>query len=340
MDHAARAHSRMSGSTLERRLLCPGSLQAEDGLPDVETPEAAAGTRAHELAEQWLRLGLPPVDMTEEERAGLQFYIEECSRLPGLQSVEQTCSLDGIVPLRNQFSISDFISISASRIYVVDLKWGEGVLVNAERNIQLGAYGLAALNRWFAETACVDMELRIIQPRRQHVSVWELTSDELRAFMHDHVPDLTLALWDSPVRIPGNAQCRFCKAASTCPERHRAAANAVRRAAEEHQKCTLSEKASLLLMEGIVNSCFRQWKEDIKTALLFNHPVPPWHLEPGNRVRSWFNEEFVAWTLGERAYSKPKIISVPEAEKLGLLTDELKSNVNEGRQANRLVAKQ
>ena len=55
IDHSARKHRRLSGSRIERALLCAGSVQLEATVPEVSTGEAAQrGTAIHEIADALL----------------------------------------------------------------------------------------------------------------------------------------------------------------------------------------------------------------------------------------------------------------------------------------------
>lgn len=55
IDHSARRHKRLSGSRIERALLCAGSVQLESTLPEQEVNEAALrGTAIHEIADALL----------------------------------------------------------------------------------------------------------------------------------------------------------------------------------------------------------------------------------------------------------------------------------------------
>lgn len=325
--HASRDHSRMSGSKLERIILCPGSLQACAGLPEPEpSPEALEGTDAHEKAESWLRLALMPPDLTAEQESALQFYVDECFSHRGTYLIEQSLPLDGIVPLRGQYSLCDFIAIDPPFMDVVDLKYGEGVLVFAPDNTQLAAYGMAAINAYAASHGVEVVRLKIVQPRRQHVSTWELGVEALRQFCADRIPDLALALWENPVRIPGAAQCRFCAAAPTCPEKARDAAQAIART-ELGGDLTLREKAALVVKKGIIDSSFRDWSVQIRAALMLGNDVPGFTLKPGRQNRTWLDPEQVKQKLRDNAWIDPKLISVAQAEKRGLLIDGLEHNV-------------
>ena len=74
-----------SASQLGRRFLCPGSAKAEEGLPEVESPEAASGTRIHRAAAvldvrdpglEQVNEAASAFDLTEDETDVLRSWIQ------------------------------------------------------------------------------------------------------------------------------------------------------------------------------------------------------------------------------------------------------------------------
>jgi hypothetical protein len=55
------AHAKLSPSGAERWMTCPGSIVLSEGMPNPDSTFAAEGTKAHELAECWLK-GVNPTD--------------------------------------------------------------------------------------------------------------------------------------------------------------------------------------------------------------------------------------------------------------------------------------
>lgn len=60
------AHAKLGASNAHRWMVCPGSVAAEDGLPDKTSAFAQEGTDAHELAEQALRMAHMPPEHVEK----------------------------------------------------------------------------------------------------------------------------------------------------------------------------------------------------------------------------------------------------------------------------------
>lgn len=59
------AHAKLSPSSAERWMSCPGSVALNEGKEDRGSSYAAEGTAAHELAEKILRGIQQPVDASE-----------------------------------------------------------------------------------------------------------------------------------------------------------------------------------------------------------------------------------------------------------------------------------
>jgi hypothetical protein len=97
--------------------------------------------------------------------------------------VEQALDLAAITGEAGAQGTADAVIVAGSRLHVIDLKYGRGVRVDAERNPQLILYALAALDTLDPLGEVTDVMLTIHQPRLEHVSSWEATADELRALL-------------------------------------------------------------------------------------------------------------------------------------------------------------
>ena len=57
----------------------------------------------------------------------------------------------------------------------------------------------------------------IVQPRIDHISEWEITVEDLLAWAENTVREKAGQAWTGQMKFsPGEKQCRFCKASSTC----------------------------------------------------------------------------------------------------------------------------
>lgn len=231
------AHSIFGPSGSPMYLNCLGSLVANLLAPDDAGIDAAYGTVGHEVTEQWLKLGHAPRDRIGErvfvEAGEWGFYItideemlgyaEQCVEwvewLPGTHHVEQRVDFSRITPIPNQTGTADLIVVDGDTMYVVDWKFGKGVMVFAERNTQLMLYALGALWKHDPEGKIRKVVIRIGQPRLDHFDEWETDRDTLLMFA-GWAKARMAAAWtlDAP-RTPGEKQCRFCRVKGPCTAR-------------------------------------------------------------------------------------------------------------------------
>lgn len=231
-------HSLLSASGAHRWLNCPPSAVLESREPDASSAAAEQGTAAHALAEWKLRRALhqapafkPESDwidtemehLTDDYVAFVQEHIsiarETCDDPQVL--IEQRLDFSHIVP--GGFGTGDAVIIAEPTLQIIDLKYGQGVLVEAEQNPQLMLYALGALHAFGSLYDIETVEVTIFQPRRSNVNTWSITVAELEAWAEAEVkPKAELAAAGEGEFCPGS-WCQFCKITPTC--RARAEAN-------------------------------------------------------------------------------------------------------------------
>lgn len=217
-------------------MTCPGSVVLSDGMPESESEYADEGTRAHAFAERWLLMHFaqhgsePFIGSLDAEMAKhVRVYIEECKRLGAKGSkvfMEKKVSLNADV-----YGTADFISWHPDTqiLYIRDLKYGAGVVVNVEKNIQLRIYALAAIITLNLPVKSID--IGIVQPRYDHPdgAIRSVTFDtsellDLHADVLDAVGRAVEAEkakgakdWDARFLVPSEKGCRWCLASPMCP---------------------------------------------------------------------------------------------------------------------------
>lgn len=234
-----KAHAILSASSSDRWLHCPPSARLCETYEDNGSDYAAEGTCAHELCEYKLRkaLGLEAADPTEN----LSWYdeeMEDCANgyaayvMELVEAAKQTCA-DPVVLIEQRvdfsrwveqgFGTSDALLISDGTLHVVDYKHGLGVLVSAEENPQMMCYALGALELFDDIYDITDVSMTIYQPRRQNVSTYQMSKDDLYRWADEVLkPTAELAFAGDGNFLCGE-WCGFCKAKHEC--RARAEAN-------------------------------------------------------------------------------------------------------------------
>jgi hypothetical protein len=230
------AHAKLSPSGAHRWMACPGSVALEAAFPDQSSSYAAEGTLAHTLASAYLDgTGQHPFKRVGEvhEVDGFTFtvtqsmadHVDDYCRLVidygehGLLLVEQRVPIGHITGEDGAGGTSDAIVVDTANraLFVIDLKFGMGVRVDAGDNPQLMLYALGALEQCDQLGEYDQVCMVIHQPRLNHVSEHWIYVGDLWAFKR-RVTEAAEATRqpDAPL-VPGEKQCRFCKAKAVCP---------------------------------------------------------------------------------------------------------------------------
>lgn len=190
-------HALLSASGAHRWLACPPSATLEAGLPESSSSAAEQGTAAHELAEWKLRRALhdapttKPVSswhdaemetLTDDYVAFVQERLRDVRQACADPQVliEQRLDFSHVVP--GGFGTGDCVIIAEPTLQIIDLKYGQGVMVEAEHNPQLMLYALGALHAFGDLYDIETVAVTIYQPRRSNVSTWTIPVTELETW--------------------------------------------------------------------------------------------------------------------------------------------------------------
>lgn len=226
-------HAILSASSSHRWLNCSPSARLEQEFADRETEAAAEGTAAHALCEHKLRRALKmrskkPVskydcdEMDAHTDAYVEFVLEaleetkrECK--DPLVLIEQKLDFSCYVP--DGFGTGDCLIVADRLLHIIDFKYGQGILVDAVENPQMMLYALGALRLFDSLYDIEKVSMSIFQPRRENVSTWTISVDELRDWADNTLkPKADQAYKGEGDYIPGS-WCTFCKAAVKCRAR-------------------------------------------------------------------------------------------------------------------------
>ena len=328
------AHARFSPSSGKRYLSCPPSLLLEEQFPDEQSPFAAEGSAGHEMAEYLINKHLkkrtkrPVSDYYSDE---LMEAVEDYTAyaVSQIEEAKQNCEnpffgVELKVSLADRvdgcFGTADMVVVDDRKIHIIDLKLGKGVMVDAERNVQLMIYGLGVLDMLGFLYEIETVELTIVQPRIEHFSTWEISAEELLSWGKEvFEPGAAKALSGDGEFMAGD-HCRFCKARFTCRAR-----------AEEYLKLAQMEFAEPALMsdEKIAEvlskaDALKKWAEEIyayaQNEAVVNHKEwPGFKLVLGRSNRKYTDETDVAEAAKKAGYTdiyKQSLIGITEMERL------------------------
>lgn len=226
-------HAILSASSSHRWLGCTPSARLEQEFADHETEAAAEGTAAHALCEHKLRKALKmrskkPVskydcdEMDAYTDAYVQFVLEAISEAKQNCAdptvlIEQKLDFSCYVP--DGFGTGDCLIVEDKNLHIIDFKYGQGVLVDAEENPQMMLYALGALKLFDCLYDIETVSMSIFQPRRENVSTWTIAVSDLIDWAENTlIPKAELAFKGEGEYIPG-AWCQFCKASVKCRAR-------------------------------------------------------------------------------------------------------------------------
>jgi hypothetical protein len=261
-----RAHARLSASGAHRWMHCTASAWAELGFADRSSSFSEEGTRAHTWAGEALEAGIEaaewitrkliaienelgddadayetaidqletdyPPDMAEYVQGYLDYVrqriAEAQERNPdAIVYIEQRVDFSPWVP--EGFGTGDCVIISDEVLDVTDLKYGKGVFVGVEENVQLMLYALGAWNMFRHLFDLKRVVLNLYQPRINNIAQWEISVEQLLEWAESQVKPTAARVWYametgdlSQVEFDAtdSEACQFCKAKVHCRERN------------------------------------------------------------------------------------------------------------------------
>lgn len=294
-----------------------------------------------EYVNEWVDL----IDMYAAERGEENILVE--SRVEA--AVPLTGSHEGEVYIIRGSADGIFLPTQDHPWLVVgDLKYGEGIWVDADSNTQAMIYALGALGEMVDAEGNLahDLEgirLYIAQPRLGGIKKWEVSLDDLLDWRDDVLsPALTKALYgedEGATYEPSEAACQFCPARGSCAalveSRLQLATelfDAIQDAEYENGPGAFPETGSLsserlgALLSQIkpLVKIYEHMKEEAQNRLYRGQPVPGYHLVNHFPGRVWGSgaEEKIKKMRGLSAeqktalYTEPVIVSPTVAEKV------------------------
>lgn len=327
-------HAVLSASSAHRWLNCTPAPRLEQEFDDHETEAAAEGSAAHALAEHKLRKALKlrskkPIsqydcDEMDEYTSGYVDFVMEAlaeakTTCPDPQVlIEQKLDFSCYVP--DGFGTGDCLIVASPRLHVIDFKYGLGVLVDAYQNPQMMLYALGALRIFDCLYDITEVAMTIYQPRRENVSTWTISVDELREWAETTLrPKADLAFKGEGDYAPGS-WCQFCRAAVKC--RARAEAKLELAKFEFAQPPLLSDVEIGEILTKLDD--LTHWANEIvayaqDAAINHGKQWPGYKLVESRTIRKYSDEEAAAQAANAAGYHdiyKKSLISITEMEKL------------------------
>ena len=324
----AKKHALLGASSSARWLVCTPSARLEAMFPDEQSPYAAEGTVAHDLAEAILRHKLegkkaPKLDdYSAEMIEAVNRYVDICEEKVN-EARARSSDAEAMIEARLDFSrwvpegfgTGDMVIVADGILEVIDLKYGKGVPVSAVENTQMRLYALGAydVNEFLYDVKTVRMT--IVQPRLDSVSTDEMSLEELLDWGEDIKP-IAQRAWDGIGECTPCDYCNFCKARHTC----RALADTCldtfyKNGGKLNQLLTDSEVSDILGMKDLIT----KWIKGVydfayEKALSGEKQWPGYKLVEGTSRRTITDPEAAAKTLLDNGYKEEEIFKPRELE--------------------------
>lgn len=341
-----RKHALLSPSSAARWMTCPGSVFLCKDIPPKTSVHAEEGTKAHARAEQILSDMLkgkePPAVIEDFPELGIYINYAKGLLNSGYSlNVEKRVPLVGITT-EQAFGTADLVAIKGDTIEIVDLKWGQGVVVEAENNQQLSIYALATMDRYFFLGPFDKVRITVVQPRvassSNGVSTWETTARSLETKRKEIKLCAAKALdqyegESEPTYCPSKKACRWCLAAGKCAAYAKMVSDTTAAEFPVLDEATINDakRAEIFKKLEDVRAWVEQFESEILAEALAGKKFPGLKLVLGRAgIRKWKDEQTADDLLEgfhvetEWRY-KRKLISPTEAEKLfkaGQLSEE------------------
>lgn len=329
-----KGHAVLSASSSYRWLHCPPSARLCESYADKGSDYAAEGTDAHALCEYKLRkaLGLEAEDPTEN-LTWFNAEMDDCANgyaayvLEQVEAAKQVCA-DPVVLIEQcvdfsrwveqGFGTADALIIADGTLKICDYKHGLGVLVRAEENPQLMCYALGALELFDRIYDIDTVSMTIYQPRRDNVSTYELSKDDLYRWADEVLkPAAELAFAGDGNFLCGE-WCGFCKAKDDC--RARAEANLALAQYEFKLPPLLTDEDIEDILAKVDELV--AWASDIKEYALqqaiSGKSWSGWKLVEGRSNRKYVNDSVVADVVEHAGFDpyERKVLGVTAMQKL------------------------
>ena len=262
-------------------------------------------------------------EMQEHTDAYVDFVLEQLDiakqncRDP-LVLIEQHVDFSEYVP--DGYGTADCVIVSDDRLHIIDFKYGMGVLVDATDNPQMKCYALGALAIYDSLYDIKEVSMSIFQPRRENVSTWTITVDELKTWAEEVLkPKAEMAMNGEGEFCPGE-WCTFCRAAVRCRAR---AEEKLKLAQEEFKLPPLLTDSEIEEVLTIIPD-LTKWANEIMayaTESAVNHGKQ-WNgfkVVEGRSVRKYKDVSAVAEAAKEAGYKdiyRQSLITLTEMQKL------------------------
>lgn len=333
-NHSEREHALLSPSSSSRWLNCTPSARLAENAENKSSVYAEEGTLFHEICEyclaQWnagvwepdpfgeelpelkddhLMHPLFKQEMFKHARNYCDFVMNENYNLEKSDGackmlLEEKVDISEYAP--DCFGSVDCQLVGRDTLEVIDLKYGEGVKVYAERNTQMMLYALGALK---GKPSIKSIRLVIAQVRLNHFDVWEISANDLLQWADKVLKPTAKKAFAGKGEQKTGDWCGFCPVKAQCRKQYEAVVNDFDKyeypeLLTEDEICDLIEKIDK----------YKGWLESVNKFVydeaLRGHKWKGYKLVAGRSSRVITDEEAIRQDLLTKKYLEDEIFNI------------------------------
>lgn len=333
-NHSEREHALLSPSSSSRWLNCTPSARLAENAENKSSVYAEEGTLFHEICEyclaQWnagvwepdpfgeelpelkddhLMHPLFKQEMFKHARNYCDFVMNENYNLEKSDGackmlLEEKIDISEYAP--ECFGSVDCQLVGHDTLEVIDLKYGEGVKVYAERNTQMMLYALGALK---GKPSIKAIRLVIAQVRLNHFDVWEISANDLLQWADKVLKPTAKRAFAGKGEQKMGDWCGFCPVKAQCRKQYEAVVNDFDKyeypeLLTEDEICDLIEKIDK----------YKGWLESVNKFVydeaLRGHKWKGYKLVAGRSSRVITDEEAIRQDLLAKKYLEDEIFNI------------------------------
>ena len=333
-NHSEREHALLSPSSSSRWLNCTPSARLAENAENKSSVYAEEGTLFHEICEyclaQWnsgvwepdpfgeelpelkddhLMHPLFKQEMFKHARNYCDFvmnenYILEKSDGACKMLLEEKVDISEYAP--ECFGSVDCQLVGRDTLIVIDLKYGEGVKVYAERNTQMMLYALGAIK---GKPSIKTIRLVIAQVRLNHFDVWEISANALMQWADKVLKPTAKKAFAGKGEQKMGDWCGFCPVKAQCRKQYEAVVSDFDK--YEYPEL-LTEEEICDLIEKIDK--YKGWLESVNKFVydeaLRGHKWKGYKLVSGRSSRVITDEEAIRQDLLSKKYLEDEIFNI------------------------------
>ena len=351
------SHSELSPSSSSRWMRCPSSIPLSRNIPDTQTNAAARrGTAIHAVGEQMLKGIKKEIGGSILDGEGHSYIDAEMFREAEqyanyvralLTEPDAELFIEEKVDIFPEYDLSGHVDacvINGTTLSVCDLKSGR-VPVKAEENSQLMLYaiGLYEEHSMFYDIDTIALHIIQDNPSISNTNSWECSVDDLMDFKEFAKNKAEEALSDNPTPVPGEVQCKYCRAASVCPALIEEVTEAFEKLEEVDTKMSEPDTAAdvldvtiaeLLSKKKLIEVAFKAFEDRLYNDMINGKDVPGFKLVQKQTRKRWIDEtdaytKLKSWAPIDEVAPR-KLVTPTQAAKLMGKMSTKKSNIFNG----------